>query len=244
MREASAKRQALIEAGIAIVTPGEVAECVGCKGAGYRTKAAKRDEAGRVIATELVACPACSPKPSQDDLRKAAGLFSVKTFLEWQTNEATLDAYAACHELLGGKRTVVFLRGGPGIGKTHLAIATCDKWLERGMGMAMFVNVPDFLASLKATFDRESAENTAEVFDAYADAPLLVLDDLGAEYRTHWALAEIYRVIDRRYRAKLPLIVTSNVQDNEQIDARVLSRLRPGEVVIRGAKDRRKEFER
>lgn len=242
MREASAKRRALIEAGIPIVTPSEVAECERCKGAGYLKRAVKRDDCGRLLATEPVVCPVCSPKPTQEDLRRAAGLFSVKTFADWRTNEATLDAYAACHELLGGKRSVVFLRGAPGIGKTHLAIATCDAWLQRGMGMAMFVNVPDFLASLKATFDGQ--ESFVEVFDSYADAPLLVLDDLGAEYRTHWALAEIYRVIDRRYRAKAPLIVTSNVNDNEQIDGRVLSRLRPGEIVIRNAADRRREFER
>lgn len=217
------------------------AECPTCRGAKFVRRKPLRIEGGEAVPAEVVPCPTCTPPPKKADFLR--GVAIPKTFADWKPSEAMIPAYQAVCEVIDGLRWCAFLRGDPGIGKTHLALAAADMWADREQ-VAVFVNVPDFLANLKETFDAERRESYSAVFDGYASAPLLVLDDLGAEYQTHWAMAEMFRVIDRRYQARAPLIVTSNVRDNRELDDRVRSRLGPGEVLITGVADRRREFER
>lgn len=49
-----------------------------------------------------------------------------------------------------------------------------------------------------------------EIMDAITRVKLLVLDDLGAERDTSYSAELLYSVIDARYRAQLPTIVTTN----------------------------------
>ena len=46
-------------------------------------------------------------------------------------------------------------------------------------------------------------------------AKLLIIDDLGAERGTDFALEKVYDIIDSRYRAKLPVILTTNLSMDE-----------------------------
>ena len=47
------------------------------------------------------------------------------------------------------------------------------------------------------------------------NAPLVVFDDLGAERSSEYALENVFMMVDERYRARKPLIVTSNLTLNE-----------------------------
>jgi DNA replication protein DnaC len=49
------------------------------------------------------------------------------------------------------------------------------------------------------------------LFERIRCASLLVLDDLGSEQDTPWARTEIYRLVNYRYQASLPTVITSNV---------------------------------
>ena len=51
--------------------------------------------------------------------------------------------------------------------------------------------------------------------DSLNNYPLLILDDLGIERSSKFALEQVFHVIDSRYRSKLPLIVTTNLTLNE-----------------------------
>ena len=44
---------------------------------------------------------------------------------------------------------------------------------------------------------------------------MLVIDDLGAERETDYALEQVYTVIDERYKSEKPLIVTTNLTYEE-----------------------------
>ena len=46
-------------------------------------------------------------------------------------------------------------------------------------------------------------------------AKLLIIDDLGAERSTDFALEKVYNVVDSRYRAKRPIILTTNLSMEE-----------------------------
>ena len=57
-------------------------------------------------------------------------------------------------------------------------------------------------------FDREREEAFTYKLNS---VKLLIIDDLGAERSTDYALEKVYGIIDNRYRAKKPLILTTNL---------------------------------
>ncbi len=52
-------------------------------------------------------------------------------------------------------------------------------------------------------------EDKTEYINALARYELLILDDLGTERSSEYALGIVFSVIDRRYRSGRPLIVTT-----------------------------------
>jgi DNA replication protein DnaC len=117
----------------------------------------------------------------------------------------------------------LFLRGSYGCGKTHLAAAIANECLSRGQPV-LFVNVPDLLDHLRATYGPTSEVSFDERFEEVRDAPVLILDDLGTQNATSWAQEKLYQILNYRYNAQLPTVVTTN-QDLEDIDPRLRSRL-------------------
>ena len=57
----------------------------------------------------------------------------------------------------------------------------------------------------------------ASWFETVADADLLVIDDLGKENQTPWAVSMIYMAIDDRYNTRKPVVITSNFSKRELI---------------------------
>ena len=54
-----------------------------------------------------------------------------------------------------------------------------------------------------------------QIIQNLVDYPLLIIDDLGIERNSEFALEQVYNVIDSRYCKMLPLIVTTNLGLNE-----------------------------
>ena len=76
----------------------------------------------------------------------------------------------------------------------------------------------DLLLKIKSSFNAYNDKMTEEqILKIYTDCALLVIDDLGKEKPTEWALQMIYSVIDRRYNALKPIIVTTNFTASELI---------------------------
>lgn len=50
---------------------------------------------------------------------------------------------------------------------------------------------------------------------SFSNYPLLIIDDLGIERSTEYALEQVYAVIDERYKSGLPLIITTNLTISE-----------------------------
>ncbi len=121
------------------------------------------------------------------------------------------------------------LRGGTGCGKTHLAAAIAHRLLERGVA-ARFINVPDLLDELRTTFDPEAEISYEERFWQLREAPVLILDDLGAQQSTPWAQEKLFQLLDWRYNARLPTVITTNLS-LEAFEPRLRSRLQDPRLV-------------
>ncbi|MEJ2733661.1 MAG: ATP-binding protein [Anaerolineae bacterium] len=124
----------------------------------------------------------------------------------------------------------LILFGGFGCGKTHLAAAIANEVVERGQAV-LFVVVPDLLDYLRATFGPNSPVGFDERFDEVRSAPLLVLDDLGTQSSTAWAQEKLFQILNYRYNARLPTVITSN-QSLEEIDLRIRSRMMDSNLVV------------
>jgi len=131
-------------------------------------------------------------------------------------------AYELAKEFAENPKGWLILFGGYGCGKTHLAAAIANYRLSQGKP-ALFVVVPDLLDHLRATFSPTSEVTYDERFEEVRTAPLLILDDLGTQSATPWAQEKLYQILNYRYNAQLPTVITTN-RELEEIDARLRSR--------------------
>jgi DNA replication protein DnaC len=84
--------------------------------------------------------------------------------------------------------------------------------------------VPDLLDHLRATYSPTSDVSYDQRFEMVRTAPLLILDDLGTENATPWASEKLYQILNYRYNAQLPTVITTNHR-LEEIDVRLRSRM-------------------
>ncbi len=123
----------------------------------------------------------------------------------------------------------LLLTGAYGCGKTHLAAAIANARLEMGEPV-IFTIVPDLLDHLRATFGPQAETSYDDLFEQLRNAPLLILDDLGAHSSTPWAQEKLFQLLNHRYNAQLPTVITTN-QRLEDLDPRLRSRLQDQELV-------------
>ncbi len=119
-------------------------------------------------------------------------------------------AYKAAVSYAAEPKGWMVLTGPNGAGKTHLAAAIANYCIERGMPV-FFVHVPDLLDDLRSTYAPHSFISYSELFDQVNDAPLLILDGLGAQSATPWAQEKLQQIFNRRSNAQLPTIVTTSM---------------------------------
>jgi DNA replication protein DnaC len=115
------------------------------------------------------------------------------------------------------------LNGGAGTGKTHLAAGIGLACQDRGRPV-MFVVVPDLLDHLRATFSPNSAISYDRLFNEVLTSEMLILDDLGTQSATPWAREKLYQILNYRYNAELPTVITTT-DKLEEMDARIRSRM-------------------
>ncbi|MDZ4245858.1 MAG: ATP-binding protein, partial [Dehalococcoidia bacterium] len=91
---------------------------------------------------------------------------------------------------------------------------------------ARFIVVPDFLDHLRSSFSPESKISYDRFFESVKSTPLLVLDDFGKQTTTPWAQEKLYQVINYRYNAQLPTVITTNysIEEIRDISSPIASR--------------------
>lgn len=134
--------------------------------------------------------------------------------------------YVANFDAMRKQGTGLLLCGQVGTGKSFLAAAIANELISQGTPCLM-TNFSRIISRISEKFggDQKYLDNL-DRFD------LLVIDDLGAERGSDFTWEKVMNVIDSRYRAGLPLIVTTNLSMKELSDPsdirrqRVFSRLR------------------
>jgi DNA replication protein DnaC len=142
-----------------------------------------------------------------------------------------------------GKGLLFF--GEVGTGKTFAAACIVNALIDRGFPCLM-TNFARLTNTIQGMFDGKQ-----EYIDSLNNFDLLVIDDLASERNTEYMNEIVFNIIDSRYRAGLPMIITTNLTAKElkssteiakqRVYSRLLERCIP--IEVQGVDRRRKRLQ-
>jgi len=132
-------------------------------------------------------------------------------------------ACQAAKEFAGDPKGWLILVGPSGCGKTHMAAAIANERIGQGRP-AFFISTPDLLDHLRSAFNPSSEIAYEQLFDQVRNAPLLLLDDLGAQSATPWAKEKLEQLLTYRFNNELPTVIVTTIPI-EQLEERIHARL-------------------
>ena len=208
--------------------------CPICRGRGWRTAEVP---AGHPDFGQVVTCECQQRRLSAERLQRLLrysnlGHLTRFTFGTLKPEGITPDedsrrmfaeACRAAAEYAESPAGWLVLAGPNGSGKTHLAAAIANHCIEAGR-VVFFMHVPDLLDHLRATYAPASELTYSELYAQVVDAPLLILDGLGAHSSTPWAEEKLQQVVNHRFNAELPTVVTT-ASPLADLDSYIRSRL-------------------
>ena len=100
----------------------------------------------------------------------------------------------------------LLLWGGVGTGKSFFAGCIANALLAQGVPVLM-TNFAKILGAVTGMYGMERQRFLSSL-NTYS---LLILDDLGAERNSEYALEQLFGVVDSRYHSRKPMIVTTNL---------------------------------
>lgn len=118
--------------------------------------------------------------------------------------------YADEWEKMQKENIGLLLYGGVGTGKSFAAACVANHLIDNLVSVLM-TNFASILNTMSGFYSDDKNRYIADIMKY----PLLILDDFGMERDTDYALEQVYNVIDARYRAGKPLIVTTNLSLRE-----------------------------
>ena len=115
------------------------------------------------------------------------------------------------------ERKGLILVGNNGVGKTHLACSIANELIKNGIPI-IYGTLINLLAELKNTYDVDNNISEMEIIKLYEKVDLLIIDDLGKEKPSEWGLEKLFTIINSRYENNLPVIITTNYDQNSLIN--------------------------
>lgn len=202
----------------------EFYHCQDCKGLEFCQNKEKGflltpENHGKTISFSYVSCPFLRRQLESTSYQKNIHLFdmpkklrdaSMKNIKSDDKKRENVIKYLVqfCKEYPKNKnQTGIYLHGSFGSGKTYLIVALFNELAKQNISSAI-VYYPEFLRTLKESFSTDYKEK----YHFIKTAPLLLLDDIGAENLTPWARDEVLGpILQYRMEEELPTFFTSNL---------------------------------
>lgn len=154
-----------------------------------------------------------------------------------KAREMMTTALDTCRAYLARPSGWLYLYGPTGVGKSHLAAATCRAVAATWNLHAAYTSEPDLFRYLREGYQREMTHGDAQFIDAdermaaLQKVAVLMIDDLGTAHRgkataaASWADAQLIDLLYQRHMHNRLTIITSNLHVDD-LEARVRSRIR------------------
>lgn len=110
----------------------------------------------------------------------------------------------------------LIITGKSGVGKTHLATAILNQLTEKDM-LVLMGRLILLLDVIRETF-KDFSSKEKDIIELYSKVDVLIIDDLGTERISSWALEKLYTIIENRNENKLPIIATTRFNKESLLD--------------------------
>jgi len=187
-------------------------DCAVCRGTGWKLVARKDGTPGSVA----VACE-CGIEERAGLVMERARIpkkYQYCDFESYETNLADVGPWTSIHaESMKQAKVIVqsfvrdypgvddrglLLMGGPGVGKTHLAIAALKELVRRGHS-GCFCEYGALLREVQASYRAESEASEIKILDPVLNTEVLVIDDLGVIKPSDWVRDIVGYILNKRY---------------------------------------------
>lgn len=117
--------------------------------------------------------------------------------------------------------------GTTGLGKTHITTAVAKGVIDKGFDV-VYDSAQNIIRAFESErFDKD--EMAGKEAERYFDCDLLIVDDLGTEFKNTFTLSCLYNLFNTRINAGKPMIVSTNIESFEKLretyEERITSRL-------------------
>lgn len=217
-----------------------MSECERCRGTGFDVAVTQGTDGKDVETARVCACRRLENGQSEsrvvERLRIPAryrhcslGQFEVVETTTRLQKEALSKVMSYCRQYpsRGAKNSNdkglgLLFTGGNGTGKTHLAVAALLE-LATGHGVnGQFWDYHELLREIRNSYDPSTAFTEYEVLEPIISVEVLLLDDLGAWRMTDWMNDTLFYILNKRYLATRPTLITTNYPDQEPTAREVL----------------------
>ena len=113
------------------------------------------------------------------------------------------------------------------MGKTHISLSIAKKVTELGYTVA-YGSLLNYLSIIEKEHFRRSENSNTDTMQVLINTDLLILDDLGSEFKSGFYESAIYNIINSRINLGLPTIISSNLSTAElqkNYNDRIISRI-------------------
>lgn len=106
----------------------------------------------------------------------------------------------------------ILMKGNTGLGKTHLSLAIANEVIRKGFGV-IYVSAPVLLQRVERNYF--STDKYDDIENIVSECDLLIIDDLGTEFKTPFSTSQLYNICNSRMLAKRPLIFNTNLSPEQ-----------------------------
>lgn len=151
----------------------------------------------------------------------------LRTFDNFTPRTGTEDGIRAARDFVAGTKpqNILTMIGGVGSGRTHLLEAIGRAYANKPGVIVRFELVSEMLDRMRATHSSYSNEGLYELTAYYRTAHVLLLDDLGLERQTDFAVERLTALVDDRYRNGGKLAVSTNISTQDEMAEHMGDRL-------------------
>ncbi|WP_240456745.1 ATP-binding protein [Virgibacillus halodenitrificans] len=177
---------------------------------------------------KLAICPCREEKQKDRELREISQIpksfedATINSFNVFIYNEDNVDIAKSAKIQAANfvKHFDTFKKAGKGLylyssikgsGKTRLACSIANALMKQHNVKVHFTTTLDLLDNIRKTYGNGSSFSFEEIIDMYKSVDVLVLDDIGVENVTPWAVEKFTQILNERMEKKNVTIFTSNI---------------------------------